>query len=772
MAPSTLGTSRLLLPVTVLCWTSCTLVISLSGHGVAPAAELVASPAFPIAYYVGLTASAAMLFSRALGSRHQRRPWLLLALGATSWLLGDLFWHFYVADLDPQPYPSAADLGYLLVFPLVYAGLLSLVRIRVGRLPAATWLDGLIAGLGVGSVAAAFVLRPVLEIGEGDLPLVVTNLAYPVGDLVLLAVVVAVMAVLRGRAGLCWWLLSAGFVALTVTDGAFLLESASGTHVHPSLVDQGWPLAFLLVALASVSPQGSGRHVRENTAAISVVPLLSALGSLVVLLREQGEWAEVTSVLAVTTIVLTLVRLALTIRDTERLADSHRLARTDVLTGLPNRRAFYDRAGRLARTSTVEGGQQAVLLLDLDRFKEVNDSLGHLMGDELLCQVGPRLAAQLRDGDTLARLGGDEFGVVLTGVDSSGPAAVAERLCRSLDEPFELEGVSVQVGVSVGIALSPQHGVHATELLQRADVAMYDAKRNRAGWRTYVASEDPNSPERLRSVELLRGLLRGDGAGLELHYQPKVRLCDGSLTGVEALVRWRHPVQGLLYPGSFLDLVEENGLARYLTGHVLDRALEQCARWRELGLDIPVAVNLSATTVIDTELPQSVADRLSHHGLPPTSLELEITEEFLMSDWVRARSVLEGVRGLGVRVSVDDFGTGYSSLSYLRDLPIDQLKLDRTFISRMEDDETAAALVRSTVSLAHSLGLEMVAEGVETADIVARLVSFGCDQAQGYHLGRPMPAEEVESWLAVRRPDPVRPVPPAPSHAGSPASRP
>jgi predicted signal transduction protein with EAL and GGDEF domain len=386
----------------------------------------------------------------------------------------------------------------------------------------------------------------------------------------------------------------------------------------------------------------------------------------------------------------------------------------------------------------------------------VNDSLGHVTGDQLLRLVGPRLASRIAPGDTLARLGGDEFGVVLTGRDPAAPADVAERLCRAMDEPFDLDGGTLRVGVSVGIALAPEHGRQATELMQRADVAMYAAKRARAGWRTYSADEDPHSVQRLRTVEHLRRLLTGDGAELELHYQPKVRLGDGSLAGVEALVRWRHPEEGLLYPDAFLDLVEDSGLARDLTGHVLDQALRQCARWRADGIDVAVAVNLSATTVIDAELPRMVRERLAQHGLPARCLEVEITEAFLMSDWVRARAVLDDLRALGVLISVDDFGTGYSSLSYLRDLPIDQLKLDRSFISRMDGDAMATALVRSTVSLAHSLGLAMVAEGVERPDTLELLASFGCDQAQGFHISRPVPADELEQWLANRQPAAAR----------------
>ena len=712
------------------------------------AEEIRTSWVFPLLYYVGIAASVSVIAARALGPRPHRLPWAFLALGAASWVLGDLVWFGAVADLDPQPAVSVADIGYLALFPFTYMGVVSLVRRHTGRLPVATWVDGLVAGLGVGAVAGAFVIDPMLE--ASDAPLSVAALAYPFGDLVLLVVVVTALALLRGSAGPSWWLLLTGFVALAATDTLFLLQTTTGSHVHPSLTDMGWPAAFLAVAAAAQLRDRSVR-VAHRTGVGSTVPLASAGGALVVLLRQGSNWGSLSAVLAAACIALALGRLALTIRESERLADSHRLARTDELTGLPNWRAFHALAERLCDPASPGAGQRAVLLLDLDRFKEVNDSLGHVMGDQLLRLVGPRLASRIAPGDTLARLGGDEFGVVLAGHDPGGPGAVAERLCRAMDEPFDLDGVTVRVGVSIGIALAPDHGRQATELMQRADVAMYAAKRARAGWRTYVAAEDPHSVQRLRTVEHLRRLLTGHGDELELHYQPKIRLHDGSLAGVEALVRWRHPVEGLLYPDAFLDLVEDSGLARHLTDHVVDQALRQCAQWRATGLDVAVAVNLSATTVIDAELPAMVRARLDEHGLPAHCLEVEITEAFLMSDWIRARAVLDELRELGVLISVDDFGTGYSSLSYLRDLPIDQLKLDRSFISRMDGDPMATALVRSTVSLAHSLGLEMVAEGVERADTQELLRSFGCDQAQGYHISRPVPAAELERWLADRQ---------------------
>jgi diguanylate cyclase (GGDEF)-like protein len=702
---------------------------------------------YQLGYYVCMVAALAAVLLRAASGGRYRHGWLLVGLTQAAYLLGDLTWFAVVRGQVPEPYPSVADAFYLAQYPAAFAGLVLLFRRQVGRTAAAVWLDGVIAGLGLGAVAARFAFAEVVRIGSGGTALVVTNLAYPVGDLVLLVVVTSILTILRGSAGLRWLLLLGGFVVLAGTDSTYLVRLAQDSYRSPSLLDQGWPFAFLLVALAAWAPQREDRAGRGVTP-MAMVPLSSAAAATGVMAASNVGTSPVPIVLAASAVLLTLVRLALTLQQVTSLAHTRRLARTDELTGLPNRRAFYERAQHLNDAHAGDGRAHAVLLVDLDRFKEVNDSFGHHVGDDLLRLVGPRLAAQVGPDDLIARLGGDEFGIVVLGHDPA--EAVAERLCASLEQPFTLADVTVQISASIGVAHYPRHGTDGTTLLRRADVAMYAAKRARTGWRSYAAAEDPNSPERLHLLDDLRTELAHGGTGLELHYQPKVRLADDRLSGVEALVRWRHPVRGLLPPGEFLPLVEEYGLSRSLTDAVLLAALGQCSRWRDLGLVLPVAVNLPAALCTDPELPDRVAALLTRLDLPPALLELEITEEFMLGDRHRARTVLTRLGELGVRVSIDDFGTGYSSLAYLRDLPVDQLKLDRTFVADAENDPTSAALVRSTVSLAHSLGLEMVAEGVETPGVLALLREVGCDQAQGYFLGRPMPAARLQEWLGAR----------------------
>ncbi|MDQ1538181.1 MAG: diguanylate cyclase, partial [Actinomycetota bacterium] len=387
-----------------------------------------------------------------------------------------------------------------------------------------------------------------------------------------------------------------------------------------------------------------------------------------------------------------------------------------------------------------------LLMLDLDRFKEVNDSLGHHAGDELLVQVGIRLGNEMRAGDLLVRLGGDEFAVLLESAGPDRALAAAGRMQAALAEPFALGDTVVHSGVSIGIALFPDHGHDLGTLLRKADIAMYRAKASSEPH--FYDGADDDGAARMLMVEELRTALTGDQ--FVLHYQPKVDLQTGAVHGVEALVRWNHPTRGLLYPDSFLDLVEETGLMRPMTQVVLRIALDQVAIWHAGLCPLTVAVNLSATSLVDLELPVEVASMLAVRHLPSSVLQLEITEEFLMADRERARDILIRLRDHGVQISIDDFGTGYSSLAYLRDLPIDELKLDRSFVFPMADDLRAASLVASTIALAHSLGLRMVAEGVENEIAYAELARLGCDQAQGYFMSRPVPAAELDHWLRAR----------------------
>jgi diguanylate cyclase (GGDEF)-like protein len=429
----------------------------------------------------------------------------------------------------------------------------------------------------------------------------------------------------------------------------------------------------------------------------------------------------------------------------------------DGLTGLSNRAQLYQRAGRATKSVRAFGGIAALLLIDLDRFKEVNDTLGHDHGDMLLRDVADRLGGSLRRGDLLARLGGDEFAVLLCDLPDRGAAAeLAGRLLAALERPFVVSGVTVRLEASVGIALCPDHGTDVGTLVRRADVAMYDAKREQGRIRVYDAGRDPYSPARLQRIGELRDALGNDE--LVLHYQPKVAIAGGDVTGVEALVRWQHPRHGLLAPAEFLPLAERTGLMGELTRWVVDAALAQACAWQDDGIEVPIAINLAAANILDSALPDWVAERLAHHGVAAARLTCELSEHTVMADPRRAGEVLERLRALGVRLSLDDFGTGQSSLSYLKRLPLDELKIDRGFVSGIVGDDHDALIVRSTIDLARNLGLEVVAEGVEGADVLQRLRALHCDEAQGFHLSRPLPATALVEWLRERRPAPAQPV--------------
>ncbi|EDY45592.2 diguanylate cyclase/phosphodiesterase [Streptomyces sp. SPB074] len=420
----------------------------------------------------------------------------------------------------------------------------------------------------------------------------------------------------------------------------------------------------------------------------------------------------------------------------------------DPLTGLPNRQWLLERIWTALDAAERQGGRIALLLIDLDRFRSVNDTLGHLAGDRLLLQVAERLRVSLPREAEAARLGGDEFAILLPATDSTTAAQrLARRLVGELGSPLDLDGLTLVLEASAGVAVFPDHALDAEGLLRRADVAMYQAKRDRTGVEVYESKRDSNTPDRLGLLgDLRRALDTGD---VELHYQPKVRF-DGEVAGLEALVRWVHPERGKVPPDEFIAIAESSGLMPYLTEYVLETALGQVARWRAQGLFVPVAVNVSPRDVHTPGFAGAVAGRLARHGVPPGALQLEITEHVLLEDPQRAADTLAGLTGHGVKMSLDDFGTGYSSLVHLRRLPVSELKIDRSFVARLAIDTEDAEIVRCTVDLAHSLGLVVVAEGVEDDETWERLRDLGCDAVQGWLVSAAMPPEETTAWLRAR----------------------
>jgi len=428
--------------------------------------------------------------------------------------------------------------------------------------------------------------------------------------------------------------------------------------------------------------------------------------------------------------------------------EAQRQALHDGLTGLPNRTLLRDRLQQAILVGERDKSSVALLIMDLDRFKDVNDTLGHHSGDELLQQVGLRLRAALRASDTVARMGGDEFAIVLpTAADARAAGRVAQALVKELEQPFTLAGQSVSVGASIGIAMYPEHGADAKTLLRHADVAMYVAKRGGGGAAVYSWEQDAHDPGRLSVIGELRGAIERDE--LVLHYQPKVSLRTGRCDRVEALVRWQHPLRGLIPPDDFIPFAEQTGLIKPLTHWVLQAALRQCRAWQDIGMDIAVGVNISMRNLHDADLVEQITHLLATTGVRAEALKLEVTESALMTDPERALGCLARLRAIGVETAIDDFGTGHASLSYLKQMPVEEIKLDRSFISDMRTDRNDYTIVRSTIDLAHDLGLRVIAEGVEDQATWDMLVELGCDLAQGYHMSRPLPGADLQQWLAA-----------------------
>ena len=482
----------------------------------------------------------------------------------------------------------------------------------------------------------------------------------------------------------------------------------------------------------------------------TVVLPVALVATIVGILWSGGHYTPALAVLAFLCFVLVITGLLAFGTLEDQLADNEFSMLHDPLTELPNRLLFHDRVHQAILGATRTGTRVAVMVLDVDRFKEFNDTLGHHMGDLLLYELGYRLTETLRQSDSVARLGGDEFAILLPEIeDEANALAAAGKIREALSHPIAVRDLSLEVEASAGIALYPDHGLDPEGLLQHADVAMYNAKSSQSGCELYAETRHEFSPSRLRLVQDLRnGIANGQ---LELHYQPKIRLSDNRVIGVEALARWNHPEQGLISPASFIPLAEHTGLIRPLTLAGLEMAIDQCAAWRSRGIELGMAVNLSPRNLVDHELPHQIKRLLEERRVPTTSLELELTEDTIMSDPKRARDVLARLDAMGIWLAIDDFGTGYSSLAYLRQLPVTTLKIDRSFVITMQEREDDAAIVRSTIALGRNLGLRVVAEGVETDEVMGELRQLGCDVAQGFHVSRPVPADEFEHWLRERQ---------------------
>jgi diguanylate cyclase (GGDEF)-like protein len=683
---------------------------------------------------------------RAVVVRRNRSIPVLLGIGLLCWAFGDVALTIESLGGRTPPSPSVADLFYLSFYPVTYFALMTLLRTQVKRFTLASWIDGAVAGFGAAAVCSTFAFKAVLSHAGGNATGVAVNLAYPVGDVLLLGLVVGGAAIVPGRRKLPWLLLAAGYALNTVGDVFNLFGSVSfiGNLFNAS----AWPASILLVSVAVWIRAPAGGPALSDDSPGFVLPGLAACSALVILfVGSVHHVGRLSLALAAATLLVAGVRSALSVVGLRNLtAQRQRESITDQLTGLGNRRLLFQLLEAIAAEHAdpdVPGRELAFMFVDLDRFKEVNDSFGHPTGDELLRQLGARLRDSLRDSDLVVRLGGDEFVVVLLDSDADYATTVAGRLTARIEEPFFLDAVRAQIGASIGIAVVPDDAVAPLDLVRCADLAMYRAKVEGKPFAVYQQDLD-GAANRMQLVDELRAAI--DERELELHYQPQVDLTTGEIGSVEALVRWMHPRLGFIPPLEFIAIAEDAGMMSALTELVLDEALKQCAAWRAERSPLTVSVNISASDLLDPGFPQLVADLLTRYELPSDALVLEMTETTAIADFERSQLAIQKLHDLGLVVSVDDFGAGFTSLAYLGSLAVKELKLDRSFITRLTEtqDGRDLALVRATVELAHALGLRVVAEGVEDNHCLGLLTGLRCDLAQGYLISRPKPPSQLE----------------------------
>lgn len=703
------------------------------------------------------------------GHGPQRIAWLCLAVGLAGWVVGDLVWaYYYLTSHSVPPSPSLADAAYLLLPVCVVVSALLAPR-RGSRASIRLLLEGVIVSTSLFLVAWPVGLRSLYEASGLSAYAFAISVAYPLADLVMIVMIAVVLAKTPKGRRLSPALLTAGLVTVGATSCLAVFANA-----HPGFDKQalvlGWAIGTFFVGAAGLTskPTTATEVVPTNSPSRIVLwlPYLPVPFAVAVGARDIWPFVITGPIL----VVGFLLFLAALLRQLTLLAENRRLLVTvaeialrDPLTDLGNRTLFGDRLAHAMQLRLRRAAPVAVLLLDLDDFKLVNDSLGHAAGDVLLRSVGERIQGSLRDGDTVARLGGDEFAVLIED-DPLSTRAVAESVVTAFDQPFVVDGREVFVRPSVGLAVAPAVGeedLTADDLFRRADLAMYSAKRAQfRGVRVFTSGMRLDATE-LHGVDRMQllGDLRHaiDNDDLALVYQPKFNLSTGAVVGVEALIRWPHPTLGTLGPADFLPLVRQNGLMDAVTALVLARAVGDAAGWYAKGIEVPVAINLSATSLDDELLPDRLLSVLAEHGMPADSLSVEITEDLLLASIDRTRIVLDRLRQNGIRVAIDDFGSGYAAMTYLRELPIDEIKLDRQFVTPIVQDPRAAAIVESVIELADTFGICCVAEGVEDKATAERLKEYGCGYAQGHYFSPPVPAQAISLGVWGSQPATARP---------------
>ena len=688
------------------------------------------------------------LLLRARRSSAQLKSWWFMAVAVALFTTADLIYTYHDRNLNLVSSLAPSSVFYVVAYVAAVIGIALLTQGRSGRVRVSVRLDGFITGLAIASAAALLWFEPLLR-SSGHPFEVIVGMAYPVCDLLIIVLIVASFAPNRYRPNWTMALLLAGALWLVVGDVIYLKQLAAGTYVSGTFLDGTWLIGIWLVGLSASTRDrrrsGAPRSAVKSLPDTAFAPVASGFLAIgVIVASAVTSDSQVGFILGVTTLCLVIVRMWITLREERHLTASSEIdARTDALTGLPNRRMILEQIE--ADLGAVHFEAVGVILIDLDGFKEVNDALGHLAGDELLCVLGKRFETRLGDRGILARLGGDEFAVVIGGACEEDLVTIARGLLAVLSDPCVLDGVSVRVGASMGVTVSSAKGLHAVELLRRSDVAMYEAKRMQSGISVYVPVKDPNSREHLTLLSDLREAI--DARTLTLHYQPTIDMRTGQVRGVEALARWHHPRLGLLYPDAFIPMAERAGLMPPFTRTILELAVAEAARLDHAGHNLFMSVNISRYDLVDEGLPNFIGNLLGLHGFPPNRLTLEITESALGGDPDRAAQCVNELRERGIRISIDDFGVGYSSMSQLLGLSIDELKVDKSFVIGLCSDLRAQAIVLSAIELARAFNLSLVAEGIEDAAVLKMLQNVGADIGQGYFIARPLTSEEFDDFL-------------------------
>ncbi|GAB2482466.1 hypothetical protein GCM10027265_37110 [Jatrophihabitans fulvus] len=665
-----------------------------------------------------------------------RRGVFLLALA------GLLLWCVESASLQNAS-PHAGDGTHLaageLLFLVSYLLVAMYLVLDLDQRPARTLAASLDAAIVCGGSACAAGPFVALVIGGSDLASWVA-LLYPVLDLALAGLVVAQVALrVRGRNRRSAQFV-AGFVLLCIADATFANRVAQGSTGSSVLSVVLWGAGFALFVGAAGSPRPPRLSARPGQAPAAVLAVSSIAAILVLLAGPSLELGMAVELVAAATLIVTGTRLIIALRDANTAASAIELSQTDDLTGLPNRRAINQRL-----TEALAAGHPfGLMIMDLDGFKDINDTLGHDFGDTILRTAAARMRDVLPRNVLVARLGGDEFALVVPTSDELELFEVARLALDEVQRPDSVDGFEIVVSASIGIATRTEADTAGSALLRRADIAMYQAKERSTGISMYEPETDEFTRRRLRLVEEVRKAITHDQ--FRVHYQPQIDATDQSVVGIEALVRWHHPSGTIETPQAFLSTVRHAGLMPRLSEAVIRHTVADMRRWRAHGWNVRVALNCAPPELLSGTFVRQLLAALEGSGLSASDFVLEVTEDSFVNDPERARTVLADVRAAGLQVAVDDYGTGFSSLAYLRHLPVEELKIDRSFVGSMIDDPRTATIVDSTVRLAHALGLRVVAEGVEDAATSAALIAMGVDVMQGYHFTRPLPADVLETW--------------------------